>query len=77
MTTTVSSKGQIVLPAEIRARHKVRSGDVLSIEERDEEIVLKKLKRKRKKTLVQWMLECPVKDFKVERIKDYPRDIKF
>jgi len=77
MTTTVGSKGQIILPAEIRVRHHFRPGDVLSIEERDEEIVLKKLKRKRKKSLVQWMLECPAKDFAVERIKDYPRNIKF
>ena len=75
MTTTVSSKGQIVLPAEIRARHKFRPGDVLSIEERDEEIVLKRAQRRPKKTLAQLLRECPA-EIKIERIIDYPRDIK-
>ncbi len=79
MTTTLSSKGQVVIPAEIRHRHQFRAGDVLNIEEREGEVVLKKAKRKRKKTLVQWMLDCPVKGLKIpERDKiDFPRIIKF
>jgi AbrB family looped-hinge helix DNA binding protein len=75
VTTTLSSKGQIVLPAEIRARHKFRPGDVLAIEERDDEIVLKKTHRKPKKSLAQLLRECPA-EIKIERIIDYPRDIK-
>jgi AbrB family looped-hinge helix DNA binding protein len=63
VTTRLSSKGQIVIPQAIRERHQFRAGDELVIEERDNEIVLKKARRKRRKTLVQWMLDCPVSDF--------------
>ena len=79
MTTNVSSKGQIVIPAEVRLHQQYHPGDVLTVEERDDEVVLKKLKRKRKKTLVQWMLDCPVKGFKIpERDQsDFPRIVKF
>ncbi len=76
MTTVLSSKGQIVIPAAIRQRHQFRIGDKLLIEERDDEIVLKKARRTRKKTLAQWMLDCPVDDFKIERLRDGPKNIK-
>jgi AbrB family looped-hinge helix DNA binding protein len=39
---TVSSKSQIVLPAEIRRRLGIRPGDRLTIEVEDEHIVLRK-----------------------------------
>lgn len=76
MKTILSSKGQIVIPAPIRERHQFRVGDELLIEERDDEIVLKKVRRNRKKTLVEWMLDCPVQDFKIERLRDRPKNIK-
>jgi AbrB family looped-hinge helix DNA binding protein len=76
MTTRLSSKGQIVIPALIRQRHQFREGDELVIEERDDEIVLKKARRSRKKSLVQWMLDCPADDFKIERLRDRPKNIK-
>jgi AbrB family looped-hinge helix DNA binding protein len=76
MTTRLSSKGQIVIPALIRQRHQFREGDELVIEERDDEIVLKKARRNRKKSLVQWMLDCPADDFKIERLRDRPKNIK-
>lgn len=76
MTTVLSSKGQVVIPASIRKRHRFRAGDELLIEERDDEIVLKKAQRNRKKSLVQWMLDCPVNDFKIERLRDRPKNIK-
>jgi AbrB family looped-hinge helix DNA binding protein len=72
----MSSKGQIVIPASVRERQKLRPGDELLIEERDDEVVLRKARRQRKKSLVQWMLDCPVQDFRIERMKDTPRDIK-
>ena len=50
--------------------------DELLIEERDDEVVLKKARRKRRKTLAQWMLDCPVKNLKFERTVDSPKDIK-
>jgi len=74
MTTVLSSKGQIVIPAEIRARHKFMPGDVLEITDRREQIVLQKVPRKPRKTLAQLLLECPGK-LELERIADVPRDI--
>jgi AbrB family looped-hinge helix DNA binding protein len=76
VTTTLSSKGQIVIPASIRERHNFRVGDELLIEEREDEIILKKARRKRKKSLVQWMLDCPARGFKIERVRDRPKNIK-
>ena len=76
MTTTLSSKGQIVIPAPIRERHNFRAGDELLIEEREDEIVLKKARHKRKKSLVQWLLDCPARNFKIERVRDLPKNIK-
>jgi AbrB family looped-hinge helix DNA binding protein len=76
MTTTVSSKGQIVIPAPIRQRLQLRPGDQLSVNERENEIVLKKAGRTRKKPLVQWMLDCPAADFQIDRLRDRPKDVK-
>ena len=76
MTTTLSSKGQVVIPAAIRERQKLRPGDELLIEERDDEVVLKKTRRRRKKSLVEWLQDCPVTDFRIERTADTPRDVK-
>ena len=76
VTTTLSSKGQIVIPAPIRERYNFRVGDELLIEEREDAIILKKARRKRKKSLVQWMLDCPARDFKIERVRDLPKNIK-
>jgi AbrB family looped-hinge helix DNA binding protein len=76
VTTTLSSKGQIVIPAPIRERHNFRVGDKLLIEEREDEIVLKKARRKRMKSLVQWMLDCPAHDFTIERVREVPKNIK-
>jgi AbrB family looped-hinge helix DNA binding protein len=77
MTTTLSSKGQIVIPAPIRQRHQFRAGDELLIEERDDEIVLKKARRQRKKSLLQWLLDCPAHDFKIEPLRDLPKNREF
>jgi AbrB family looped-hinge helix DNA binding protein len=76
MTTTMSSKGQIVIPASIRQRQKLRPGDELLIEESENGVVLKKARRSRKKSLVQWMQDCPAANFRIERLKDTPKDVK-
>ena len=76
MTTTMSSKGQVVIPAEVRERQNLRPGDQLVIEERKDEVILKKARRQRKKSLLQWMLDCPAPDFRIERIKEPAKDIK-
>jgi len=76
VTTTLSSKGQVVIPALIRQRQQFRPGDELIIEECDDGIVLKKARRKRKKSLLQWLQDCPASDFKIERVRDFPKSIK-
>jgi AbrB family looped-hinge helix DNA binding protein len=40
-TTTVSAKGQIVIPSKIRRKYNIEKGVKLYIEERDGELVLK------------------------------------
>jgi AbrB family looped-hinge helix DNA binding protein len=40
----VSSRGQITLPAEIRKKYKMEEGEVLVIEERNGELILKPAK---------------------------------
>ncbi len=41
ITTTVSAKGQIVIPSKIRRKYNIKKGVKLHIEERDGELVLK------------------------------------
>ncbi len=43
MTTTISSKGQIVIPREIRQRAHIKPGDDFSIKMEKDEIRLKKI----------------------------------
>jgi AbrB family looped-hinge helix DNA binding protein len=46
-TTTVSSKGQIVIPRHLREKHRLTSGVRLQISETDEGLVLSPIKIKR------------------------------
>jgi AbrB family looped-hinge helix DNA binding protein len=60
--TTVSSKGQIVLPAEIRQQDDVRPGQRFEIERIDRgEYRLRRTARRRNEGLVDLLLACPVK----------------
>ncbi len=62
MDTTVSSKGQIVLPAEIRKRDDIRPGQHFDIERIERgEYRLKRKARSRNEGLVELLLACPVK----------------
>jgi AbrB family looped-hinge helix DNA binding protein len=62
MTTTVSSKGQIVLPAEIRQLDGVKPGHKFEVERIDcGEYRLRRVKSPRNKGLVKLLLACPVK----------------
>ena len=62
MKTTVSRKGQIVLPAEIRQQDDVRSGQKFEIERIDRgEYRLRRTARRRNEGLVELLLACPVK----------------
>jgi AbrB family looped-hinge helix DNA binding protein len=46
-TTTVSSKGQIVIPRDLREKHRLTSGMRLQVTESSEGLVLSPLKRAR------------------------------
>ena len=64
MVTTVSSKGQIVLPAQIRQQDEIRTGQRFEIErvERGEYRLVRQPTRPNE-GLVQWLLACPAKGF--------------
>ncbi len=64
MKTRVSSKGQIVLPVEIRQQDGIESGqefDVESIEPGEYRLVRRSLLPNT--GAVEWLLACPEKDF--------------
>ena len=62
MKTTVSTKGQIVLPAEFRQRDGVLPGQEFEVERIDRgEYRLKRMERQRNEGLVKLLPACPVK----------------
>ncbi|HKG80470.1 MAG TPA: AbrB/MazE/SpoVT family DNA-binding domain-containing protein [Pyrinomonadaceae bacterium] len=64
MRTTVSTKGQIILPAEIRREDNIRSGQEFEIERIDRgEYLLKRKDKPRNEGLVKLLLSCPVKNW--------------
>jgi len=64
MKTAVSTKGQIVLPAEIRRQDGIEPGEEFEIERIDRgEYRLIRLAPPRNQGLVEWLLACPEKDF--------------
>ena len=64
MKTVISSKGQIVLPAEFREQDDVESGDVFDVERVERgEYRLKRRAPPPNEGLIDLLLACPVKDF--------------
>lgn len=64
MKTTVSSKGQIVVPAEIRKQDDIEPGQEFDFERIDRgEYRLVRRKPRKNEGLVDWLLACPVKGF--------------
>ena len=64
VTTTISSKGQIVLPAELREKDDIKAGQQFEIERLDRgEYRLKRQASAQTNGLVDWLLACPVKGF--------------
>jgi AbrB family looped-hinge helix DNA binding protein len=62
MRTTISSKGQIVLPAELREHDDIRAGQQFSVERLDAgEYLLKKLPVSENSGTIDWLLACPEK----------------
>jgi len=64
MRTTVSSKGQIVLPAEFRRIDRVEPGQEFDVERLDRgEYRLVRHEAPPNEGVVDWLLACPQKDF--------------
>ena len=64
MKTVISSKGQIVLPADIRARDGIRPGQTFEIERIDRgEYRLSRREPAPNEGLIDLLLSCPVKGF--------------
>jgi bifunctional DNA-binding transcriptional regulator/antitoxin component of YhaV-PrlF toxin-antitoxin module len=64
MKTTVSSKGQIVLPAEYRQMDRVKAGQVFDVERLDPgEYRLVRRAAPPNDGVIDWLLACPAKDF--------------
>ena len=64
MTTKVSSKGQIVLPAEIREEDRIESGQEFEIERINRgEYRLTRREPPKNEGVVDWLLACPEKGF--------------
>jgi AbrB family looped-hinge helix DNA binding protein len=62
MRTTVSSKGQVVLPAALRARDRILPGQRFAIERLEAgQYLLRKANTPDNEGLVDWLLSCPEK----------------
>jgi len=75
MTTTISEKGQLVIPKGIRERRQIKAGDDFEVlaPEGTEDIVLRKLRRTPNKGLADLLLRFP-KGFSLPpRSKQFPR----
>ena len=63
MKTTVSTKGQIILPAEIRQRDDIEPGQEFEVERIDRGEYRLKRRERHNEGLVKLLLACPVKDW--------------
>jgi AbrB family looped-hinge helix DNA binding protein len=64
MKTTVSSKGQIVLPAELRKQDAIEPGQEFEVERLDRgEYRLVRRMPPPNEGLVDWLLDCPEKGY--------------
>ena len=64
MKTRVSSKGQIVLPAEIRQQDGIEAGQEFEVERLDRgEYRLVRRTRSANQGVVDWLLACPGKGY--------------
>ena len=75
MKTTVSSKGQIVLPAELRRQDGLKSGEVFEVERLEKgDYRLRRVESPPNEGLVDWLLSCPEKGFLDEAISSETTD---
>ena len=79
MKTRMSSKGQIVLPAELREQDLLKAGEEFEVERLDRnQYLLKRLTPPRNRGLLQLLLSCPSKGwFKPLDRKQTTDDLNF
>jgi len=64
MKTTVSSKGQIVLPAELREQDRILPGQQFELERLEAgQYLLKRQPAEASEGMVDWLLSCPSSDW--------------
>lgn len=63
MKTIISSKGQIVLPAELRQRDRIEPGQEFEVERIDRGDYRLRRAAPRNEGAIAWLLKCPHKDF--------------
>jgi AbrB family looped-hinge helix DNA binding protein len=64
MNTRVSSKGQIVLPAELRSQDQIKPGQEFEVERvKRGEYLLKRRTAAPNEGVFDWLLACPDKEF--------------
>jgi len=64
MKTTISTKGQLILPAEIRQRDNIKPGQEFEVERIDRgEYRLRRREPSPNEGLVDWLLACPEKGY--------------
>lgn len=64
MKTAVSTKGQIVIPVEIRQQDEIEPGQVFEIERLDRgDYRLRRLSPPKNDGVLDWLLACPEKGF--------------
>jgi len=63
MKTTVSSKGQIVLPVELRQQDRIRPGQQFEVERIEAGRYMLQKVAQSDFNIVDWLLACPVKDW--------------
>jgi AbrB family looped-hinge helix DNA binding protein len=62
--TTISTKGQIVLPAEFRKRDRIEAGEEFDVERVDPgEYRLVRRAPPPNEGLVEWLVKCPEKNY--------------
>lgn len=64
MITRISTKGQIVLPADLRSQDGIEPGNEFEIERLDRgQYLLRHKVRIQNQGMVDWLLSCPEKDW--------------
>lgn len=64
MQTALSSKGQLVIPADLRRQDDLRTGDRFEIERLDSgQYMLRRVARQPNEGLLKWLMACPHKDW--------------